>query len=286
MNDNKQQDVYVAFPKNIQTTDGQRKIDSTVLSGLPDMKTLSIREFDPNENSIANEWYFITLKNEDLNIIDRYLVKCKDAELNQYKLQDQNPVAVFEYAGDYYLFFRDITPKMVFKTSILFILDGNVKIRHPDELRKNGSFIVDERPTAIYDIKKRRILFQNFRRITKIFTGIDKFYREASKEDVSNFKEDMKALIQFNGKFDIGTRNLNLIAQILDAKDPLDESRMQRIRDFTKSFPVKMAGSSFEDEKPFQVSSDKQLNSVLKLIQGWYYSNPITQVPMEANSAK
>jgi hypothetical protein len=280
---NEQQNIYIAFPKDIQTIEGQRKIDSTVLGGLPDMTTLDIREFDPNEKAVTDEWYSIALEDDDLNIVSRYLVKDEDATLDEYSLHDQNPVAVFEYADDDYLVFREITPKMVFRTRILFVLNGNVNIIRPDDLNKKGSFVVDEHPTAIYDVKKRRIIFQNFRRITKIFVGIDKFYREASEEDINQFKKKMVALIEFSNEFKIGTRNLSLIAQILDDEKPLDKSHIKQIYKFADKFPLKL---TFEKGKPLHVSSDKELNSVLKLLQGWYYMNPITEEPMEASSAK
>ena len=175
------------------------------------------------------------------------------------------------------IFFKRIFNKnfIVKKTMIFF----DSKLKMCDKLL----IINNEEIDAIYDINEKKLYFKIFKKIAPIFDGIEKFYREATKNDWDNFKNnsilDCSNLKQTNSKI-----VLKKIAAIEDGnmlKNITTEDLYNKIKDIDSN--LNLLKFNLEKNKII-IENNKDISVLYDILNDRYYRGPINNKAMYANS--
>lgn len=262
-----------------------KKLESLGSNPIKDLEhTL---KFDPEVKCEDDEWFYIDIGRYKDEMIKPYLklfestaqlnpLDCnllKEVNLLINKLDDSNALT-----------FKKITKSKRIESK--FIIKGGGIACQSDKVEivdvSNG-IEIDLNIDAYYD-GDNRLYFKNYSRIHTFFYGIDIFYREATEEEVNNFKKT-KCLDLSNYNKSIGKRNLKLISSINDNENINlnDKNFIKEMIAHSQSF--KTITLEVKDNK-FIINSEDELNQFLKLALGRYYINPLTSDKMVASTAQ
>lgn len=140
--------------------------------------------------------------------------------------------------------------------------------------------VIKELPDAIYFREQDTLLFKNLSIISGIFNGIGEIYREATKEEVSNFLN--QSFIGLSNDFSqdkVTAPNRRRIALALQTFSDMTDEDKECIIDYVKDY------LSFDEKtKKFIISSDIDLKKLLYGIEQRYYTTPIGGKKRLANS--
>lgn len=245
-------------------------------------------EFDINESkkfvatyqsNEEDEIFFIKLDNEEENFIAPFLkLEEQQENINNFNyLEDVNKINNIFYKMSDKIFFKRIFNKnfIVKKTMIFF----DSKLKMCDKLL----IINNEEIDAIYDINEKKLYFKIFKKIAPIFDGIEKFYREATKNDWDNFKNnsilDCSNLKQTNSKI-----VLKKIAAIEDGnmlKNITTEDLYNKIKDIDSN--LNLLKFNLEKNKII-IENNKDISVLYDILNDRYYRGPINNKAMYANS--
>lgn len=139
---------------------------------------------------------------------------------------------------------------------------------------------------------KGKIFFKNFGEVKNIFSDFADLYREASKEEIKNFLEDLEEndFIDVWEKFDeekVWERNMKKIALIIDEKkiDFSDKVTRKKFNDYSQTFLWEELNITSDGK--FKIDKQKDLTNLLKLLQWHYFLDYLDNTKkMEATSSK
>ncbi len=243
--------------------------------------------FNPEIKCEGDEWFYIDIEEYKDKMINPYLKLFEStAQLNPLEgnfLKDVT-LLINKLDNSNSLVFKKITKSKRIESKHFLKVSG-IECRS-DKLEVvdvSNSIEIDSNVDAYYD-GYNRLYFKNYSRIHTIFNGIDAFYREATEEEVNNFKKTQCLdLNQYNKS--IGKRNLRLISSINDNEN-IDLNDEEFINDMI------MHSQSFETitleikDNRFVIKCENDLNQFLKLALGMFYINPLTSDKMVANAAQ
>ncbi len=244
-------------------------------------------KFDPEIKCEDDEWFYIDVGVYKDEMIQPYLNLFEStAQLNPLdcNLLKEVNLLINKLEGSNALTFKKITNSKRIESK--FILKGGGVSCQSDKVEvvdiSNG-IEIDLNIDAYYD-GSDRLYFKNYSRIHTFFSGIDTFYREATAEEVNDFKK-VPCLDLSNYNKSIGKRNLKLISSINDNENINlnDKKFIEEMIAHSQSF--KAITLEIKDNR-FVINSEDELNQFLKLALGRYYINPLTSDKMVASTAQ
>ena len=245
-------------------------------------------KFDAETKCELDEWLFIEVGDQKNKMIAPYLERLSSTV--QYNMIDDKSsrevsllVNRIENSGN--LIFKKITKSKHIQGKIVLGFFG-LELRDDkiNSINIPNGIVIDEHIDAYYDEEKNILYFKDFARIHTLFNGIDSFYREATAEEVSKFKETTCLNLSGYNK-NISKRNLKLIGIINDSEniDLNDESYIKQMVEHSESFETITLEIK---ENKFVINNEDDLNQFLKLALGRFYINPLTSDKMVASTAQ
>lgn len=168
------------------------------------------------------------------------------------------------------------------KTLLGFKVDSLEIKEQKDELEFKDSIDV------IIDEESQKIYFKNFSDLKKIDNVFIELYMEATEEEQKEFVDSVNTFKDFNiddTKLKLLTTNLKKLKYALDNGMVTDVlSRKTRVNDYIKKYK-----SQLELKKTkgvYNLSTNKHITSLLKVIYENFYEGEITGRKLESNSSK
>ena len=260
-----------------------RKLDnSDDISELvaPTITSEHSKEFDPEAKLEHEDWFYIEMDNVHMPMVKEYGDKFSStASLNDVTKEEFSKIdLIFRKVENDGLVFQKITKSKRMVDKSILKWRGNSR-RAERTIIENGIELKSEND-AYFD-GNNKLYFRSFRTIHSLFKGIDDYYRIASLAEVNELKGIN--LVKFSN-FEIKSNNLKMVAILKD--DGIDLSNKAIISTLLTSFE-KYPEQDFDvSEGKFNINSNRQLTSFLKLALGRLYTNPITSHQMEASSAR
>ena len=253
---------------------------------FPKIKDYQEKEFRIDYSLGNDEWFFISLnEDERKEMIDDYLlVASSSADCNKVTPDQYNKLLTLylirekDKVGD--IIFNRIFDRFYIKSKTFI----NVDISGP-KIKTETNFVeFNHSVDAFWNGVKNKLYFKKYSTIKPFFSGIEKYYRSATKEEVGSFLENDFFLVSaaFN-KSKLGERALHNIAIILDSKEidfsdvDVRKSYITYANEF-KAFDVSIENGQFKVEK----ASD--LTKILSVLQERLYVAPITKEKRVASS--
>lgn len=176
-------------------------------------------EYDPNHNLDEDCWFKISdFKDTDfcLDILKSDFDSKLYGELSKSQFGDIKLILSIQ-DGNY--FFQKITPSLFIKKK--FLCFGETA-----KLEDNSNIlVVNNLPDAIYFKDEDVLIFKKLSSISSIFKGIDVLYKEATKEDVSNFLNNDFIFLDNFGEEKVSKLNRRRIAMAIDVLGDLNEEK-------------------------------------------------------------
>lgn len=247
---------------------------------LPQIKPENVKEFDVKQGKLSElEWFKIDLIGDDLNIaqpwIDAACEKIDHERISDLDISQVKGMAIVETTGlprESRIIAGCVGSSLRFdrKTLVEFGVNG-VKV----EERTKG-YEIPEQVHAIFENGK--LFFKGFNYFSALFSGVDKFFREATDEDVNNFCNS--PMFIFGEEFDpnlIGKKQRKQIALTLpimpDFND--DEVRGQFAKYAVDYLPSEDTERIIKGDR-FSIDSPADLAYVFHVIYADYFTNEIT----------
>ena len=129
-------------------------------------------------------------------------------------------------------------------------------------------------------------MFRNLAAISSIFKGIDKLYKEATNEEVTNFlNESFIKLSNGYGVANVSTPNRKRIALATSTLDTMQDQDRGQIVSYIQSYCDEKLNFDRESEK-FEIKKDEELKYLLYGIEQRFYTTELGQEKRLANSVQ
>lgn len=285
----------IKYGKNIRDVlvfDDAENLEKIKDFNFPNIDDNSTVKYDWNISIESDEWFYIVLEGKYIERISNTIEIAKSTasiskiqkwEYNKifcfYLVDTNNNQAIFTYVSPSYLFKK--------KGVLLSIWDWWPKIEENIDFVYLPKWKVD-----LYFDWKGKIFFKNFGEVKNIFSDFADLYREASKEEIKNFLEDLEEndFIDVWEKFDeekVWERNMKKIALIIDEKkiDFSDKVTRKKFNDYSQTFLWEELNITSDGK--FKIDKQKDLTNLLKLLQWHYFLDYLDNTKkMEATSSK
>lgn len=222
------------------------------------------------------EWYYIPEFSKTDFSIDIVQERFDPVDFYKFAAGDFNRIAyVFVEERDE-LYFQNITKSKLIRHKRIVHMGEEFKY---DE--GGMSITLNEWPDAIYTREEDRLYFRKLTSVTKIFTGIDQLYREATEDETKKFLE--RNFITLKSDFSserVKTANRKRIALAEDTLSGLEETEQEKIFSYIGEYcpALKCAEGSFE------VENESDLKMLLFGIEQRFYTTPVGKEKRIANS--
>lgn len=222
------------------------------------------------------EWYYIEEFSKTDFSIDIVQERSDSVDFDKFAAKDFGKIAyVFVEEGDE-LYFQNITRSKLIRHKRIVHMGEEFKY---DE--GGMSITLNEWPDAIYAREEDRLYFRKLASVTKIFTGIDQLYREATEDETKSFLE--RNFITLKSDFSseqVKTANRKRIALAEDTLSCLEQSEQKEIFSYIGEYcpALKCADGSFE------VENETDLKMLLFGIEQRFYTTPVGNEKRIANS--
>lgn len=247
------------------------------LEFLPDLPIDNPCLFSGKYKADDDETYYVDLS-ENEQILEKYIqAAVSSADIPVITKQDfpvLNAIYVIDENGN--IKFQRVWTRYYFKKGFLGFNESSVcKIKQNDTI-----ITLTGNTDAYYDANGKRLYFKNFMTIKTIFPGIEMFYREATAEDVNNFKAF--PIIDFD---DTGVKlsdtSRRKIADMIDS-GVLNDSNLSALQ----SYATKYNQSLSVDNDKIKISCDSDIRLLYKLANEMFYTTDISHKRRESNSVK
>lgn len=233
-------------------------------------------EYTPDTAIGSNQVYKISNFSQQSFCPDILKHELSTTDYSEYKEQYDKRILLNVEENIYY--FQRITTASLKPKRFLRIL--------PDENRyvfsgKGSTITIFDHADAIYSRKLDVLFFLKFDNIKTIFQGIIALYRNATKEEISDFlRQDFIQVAEgFDGN-SVQVNNRKRIAALKDKYNAYDNSQKDDLTEYIQRYDL---GLRFEDGK-FLISSDADLKKLIYGIDQRYYTTPIDNEQRIANS--
>lgn len=257
---------------------------------IPQIKPEHVKEFDVKEGKLTElEWFKLDLIGDDLNIVAPYVdaacEKIDEERISELDLGQVKALAIVETTGiprESKIIVGKVGSGQRFdrKTLVEFGMHG-VAV----EERTRG---VEIPPAAQAYFENGKIYFKGFNFLAALFGGVDKFYREATDEEVNQFCALPMFLLgeEFDANL-IGKRQRKQIAITLPLAPDFDDAEIrQQFASYAKEYLPSADGERIVQGDRFALNSAGDLAHVFHLIYGDYFTNTITGEKMIAKRSE
>ena len=225
------------------------------------------------------EWYVIRdFSNRDffLEILKNPINSCDFPTIGSDAVENLEYICSYQNRNEFY--FQRIFKSRVLRKHRIIDFSKEMKIHETGE-----GIIINSVPDALYVRSIDTLYFQKLETISPIFKGIEKLYREATKEEVENFLS--KKFIRLTGDYDaskVGKANRHRLAMANDTLRSLNKDQKGKLFKYTNQY---YPGLEY-DGKSFSIGSEEDLKNLLFGIEQRYYTTPVTKEKRVANSVK
>lgn len=256
----------------------------------PNIKNDQVKDFDIKEGVLTDsEWFRIELTGEDLNIIAPYVdaacAKIDGDRIGELDLSAIKALAIVETTG----IPRESSVTIV-KTSSAHRFDRKTLI----EFGMNG-VAVEERTRGVelpeqvqVFFEQGKLYFKSFAALSSVCFGVDKFYREATDEEVNTFCS--LPLFLLGEEFDanlIGKRQRKQIALSLPTlPDVTDKDVRDQLAMYAKDYLSPIDAERMVKGDRIALESASDLAHVFHLLYGDYFTNNMTGEKMIAKRSE
>lgn len=243
------------------------------------LQGLDFVEYNPDHNLDEDSWYKIEQFSKQPYCID--FLK-KDFISSEYddltKKQFPNIAYLCAVQGSHY-FFQKITPS-------LFVTKKMIAFGEVAKLENSGRrLVVNAMPDAIYQKSFDTLVFRNLATISSIFKGIDRLYKEATKEEVGAFLDE--SFIKLANGYDVekvSKPNRKRVALAMSTLASMPTENREQMLSYIHSYCGEKKLKFDAENKKFEITSDKELKYLLYGIEQRFYTTNIGNEKRLANS--
>jgi len=253
---------------------------------FPEIEESKEVEFKTDYILHPDEWFFIELnEGEKKEMIDSYLtIIDSSADHNEIKPEQYKELLTLYLScdknGSKSIIFNRIFDRYCIQSKTFI----NIDVTGPQVRNEVNSIEFNYSVDAFWDDTKNRLYFRKYSIIKPLFSGIERYYRSASKQEVEEFltNDFFTVSEEFNLK-KLGERALHNIAAIIDSEEinfsdsDVRESYIEYANDF-EAFDVHIENGKFKVEKP------TDLTKILSVLQERLYISPVTKQKRVASS--
>jgi len=226
----------------------------------------------------VDEWYRVVLDDELTReaMIGPYLEKANSTgDMPDITSENYTNIETFYFYKDGKLFFTKITPACYLADKTFIFKFGS----HPEIERRQGGLEIPHRIDAYYD-GDINLYFKDYSTVRGIFSGLEDFFHEASKDEQVEFLNNEMFNVQ-QGVV-LGVRPARKIGMLL-ANPPFNLHDI-KVHDQLREYAKKYVNSGIKMENgKFVIASSKDADLVLNLIGERFYITPLTNEKREAH---
>lgn len=224
-----------------------------------------------------DETYYIDLSDNN-QILEKYIQSAESSMdipvVTKQDFPELNAIYVIDENGN--IKFQRVWAKYYFKKGFLGFNESSVcKIKQNDTI-----ITLTGNTDAYYDANEKRLYFKNFMTIKTMFPGIEMFYREATAEDVKNFKAISIIDFDDNG-VKLSDTSRRKIADMIDS-GVLNNSDLSVLQ----SYATKYNQCLSVDNNKIKISCDSDIRLLYKIANELFYTTDISHRKRESNSIK
>ncbi|AUR52356.1 hypothetical protein [Aquella oligotrophica] len=266
------------------------------------------KEFTPHEfiNDEESEIYYIDLTNEEslLKLFDFSKSVNSYTQVRELQIDNINYVRLHT---EKYIFFQKITKRNIIRKSFISEVISLKSETKTGKVDRDADFTLSSKGQKIlsfadvydfvFELKTKRVYFKKLEKVTNIFIGFSKFFRDAVDEDVAVLKK--YRLIDFDYKFDQGTKDFDILCgtrnvgsigklnlkNIVIFSDNIEKFNKINIKKFQKILEEFELDLKILDAK-VQIMSNKDLTSFFKVLFSRFHINLLTDEKMENKGAR
>lgn len=235
-------------------------------------------EYDPNHNLDEECWFKISnfsTKDYCLDILKSDFDSKEYQELSKTQF-DKIKLILSIQNGIFY--FQKVTPSLLIKKKKLLCFGEAAKLEE-----NTGILVINSLPDAVYFKNEDVLIFKSLPLISSIFNGIDELYKEATKEEVSDFLNNEFIDLENFAEENVSKPNRRRIAMAMDVLKGLEENQKIEIISYINKYcSDKLYYDSVKQK--FTISSDEQLKNLLYGIDQRFYTTEINNEKRLANS--
>lgn len=224
-----------------------------------------------------DEWFHIPNFSKEDYCIDFLKREFISTDFNQIGTIDINKIFFLcsYQMGIYY--FQKITPSLIVKKKWF-------KIGEPIIEDQSPIIVINENPDAIYVKAEDTLYFKKISSLTMIFKGIIELYKEATQEETEEFlKSDFIKLNENYDALKVKTANRKRIALAMETIREFSTSEKSTIYSYIKDYCREKLVFD-EEESKFEITNEEELKHLLWGIEQRYYTTPVGNERMVANS--
>lgn len=252
--------------------------DHTLYEGVT-VNVASRVAYSPDHNLDEDSWFKIEGFKECDFCLDILKTDFDTKDYDDLKKDKFSEIAyLFSIQGDDF-YFQKIHPSLFIKRKLIAF--GEVaEIEQPE-----NRLIIKPLPDAIYLKDSDTLVFRDLAGIASIFKGIDVLFKEATKEEVTNFLAESFIKLENYGVDDVSKPNrkrIGLAMATLSRMTPEDRDLLiPYISDYCKSTLNYDAASG-----KFAISKDDDLKQLVYGIEQRFYTTLISKEKRLANSVQ
>ena len=234
--------------------------------------------YEPDHDLDEDSWFKVDKFSEQGYCIELLKKEFISAEYNEIPADMFLKIAYLCAVQDDNYFIQKITPSL-FATRKILSFGENVKLEE-DHRR----LFINKEPDAVYIKSEDILIFKNLATISSIFKGIDELYKEATKEEVSEFLEE--SFIELNDGYGVdrvSKPNRKRVALAMSTLAAMSAPDRSNIFTYINSYCYEKLKFDSENQK-FEISSDEELKYLLYGIEQRFYTTMLGQEKRLANS--
>lgn len=243
-----------------------------------DTANLQLVDYEPDHNLDEDVWFQVEGFLQQSYSIDLLKKDFVSAEYNEIPKNKFSQIAYLcaVQSGDYY--FQKVTPSL-YATRKAISFGEHVK------LEEDGNRLyINNDPDAIYLKHDDKLIFKSLAAVSSIFKGIDALYKEATKQEVSEFlDESFIELTNDYGVDKVSKPNRKRVALAMTSLEAMSVQDQDQMLSYIHSYCDQKLTFDQANRK-FEIQSDEELKYLLYGIEQRFYTTILGQEKRLANS--
>ncbi|MFD2657929.1 hypothetical protein [Gracilibacillus thailandensis] len=224
-----------------------------------------------------DEWFHIpNFSNEDycLDFLKRQFISTDYDQIGTIDINNLLFLCSYQ-TGIYY--FQKITPSLIVNKKWF-------KIGEPVIENQSPIIVINEIPDAVYVKSEDTLYFKDISSLTSIFKGIIELYKEATQLETEEFlRSEFIKLGEGYDALKVKTANRKRIALAMETIKGFSTREKSTIYSYIKDYCSEKL-SFDEEESKFKINNEDELKHLLWGIEQRYYTTPVGNEKMVANS--
>jgi hypothetical protein len=241
---------------------------------------IQLVDYEPDHNLDEDSWFQVENFLQQSYCIDLLKKDFVSAEYNEIPKDKFSQIAYLcaVQSGDY--FFQKVTPSL-YATRKAISFGENVK------LEEDGNRLyINNEPDAIYLKDDDKLIFRSLATVSSIFKGIDGLYKEATKQEVSEFlDESFIELTNDYGVDKVSKPNRKRVALAMTSLAAMSAQDQDQMLSYIHSYCDQRLTFD-QPNKKFEIQNDEELKYLLYGIEQRFYTTILGQEKRLANSVQ